>query len=294
MQKIVPYLWFTNQAEEAASLYTSLFTNAKVLSTARNGDAGPGPKGTVMMVTFQLEGQRFMALNGGPQFTFTPAISFFVSCRDAAEVETLYRKLSDGGKVFMELQRYPFSEKFGWVEDRFGLSWQLNLTDRGTKISPFLMFVGKQHGRAEEAMKSYVSLFKDSRVEQVERYGAGQEETEGTVMHGRFSLAGQEFMAMDSRREHAFTFTPATSLYVNCDTQADIDTLWDKLSAGGGEAGRCGWLTDRYGVSWQIVPAILGELTGGSKPERSARVMQALLKMDKLDIKGLQQAYEQK
>jgi predicted 3-demethylubiquinone-9 3-methyltransferase (glyoxalase superfamily) len=292
MQKIVPYLWFNDQAEEAAKLYSSLFDNAKILSTARYGEAGPGPKGTVMMVTFQLEGQRFMALNGGPQYSFTPAISFFVTCGTAERVDALWRKLSDGGRVLMELQKYPFSEKFGWVEDRYGLSWQLNLAGRGTKISPFLMFVGKQQGRAEEAMKFYVSLFKDSSIEQIERFGAGQGETEGTVMHGRFSLAGQEFMAMDSAREHAFSFTPATSLYVNCDTQAEIDTLWEKLPQGGGEPGRCGWLTDRYGVSWQIVPSILGELMGDAKSGRPNKVMQALLKMNKLDIKELQRAYE--
>ncbi len=294
MQKIIPYLWFNDQAEQAAKLYTSLFPDAKVLSTSRYGDSGPGPKGTVMLVTFQLEGQRFMALNGGPQFTFTPALSFFVTCKAAEDVEALYWKLSDGGKIFMELRKYPFSEKFGWVEDRYGLSWQLNLSGRETKIAPFLMFVGKQYGKAEEAVRFYASLFEDSKVEQLERYGAGQEETPGTVMHGRFSLAGQEFMAMDSRRNHDFTFTPATSLYVNCDTQREIDTLWEKLSADGGEPGRCGWLTDRYGVSWQIVPTTLSELMGGGRRGAPARVMQALLKMNKLDIKGLQQAYDQK
>ncbi len=99
---------------------------------------------------------------------------------------------------------------------------------------------------------------------------------------------------MDSRRNHDFTFTPATSLYVNCDTQREIDTLWEKLSADGGEPGRCGWLTDRYGVSWQIVPTTLSELMGGGRRGAPARVMQALLKMNKLDIKGLQQAYDQK
>src|SRR5512142_2716947 len=110
MQKINPFLWFDSQAEEAARLYTSLFDRSEILRTTRYGDAGPGPKGTVMTVSFRLEGQDFVALNGGPQFTFTPAISFFVTCRTEKEVDTLWRKLSEGGKVLMELQRYPFSE----------------------------------------------------------------------------------------------------------------------------------------------------------------------------------------
>ena len=290
MQKINPFLWFDTQAEEAAAFYTSLFDNSGIVSTARYGDAGPGPKGSVLTVTFQLEGQSFMALNGGPQFSFTPAISFFVTCTTENEVDALWRKLSKGGKILMELQKYPFSEKFGWVADRYGLTWQLNLAGSEKKISPFLMFVGKQHGKTEEAITSYASVFKGSRIDQVERYGAGREEPEGTVMHARFSLAGQEFMAMDSSREHAFTFTPAVSFFVNCTTQEEVDELWEKLSQGG-KKGQCGWLEDRYGVSWQIVPTVLGELLGDPDPVRSKRVMEAMLKMTKLDIEGLQQAY---
>ena len=289
MQKIVPFLWFDNQAEEATKFYASLFDNSKIVNKAFYGDAGPGSKGTVMTVTFELEGLSFMALNGGPEFHFTPAISFFVTCKTEKEVDALWQKLSEGGKVHMELQKYPFSEKFGWVDDRYGVSWQLNLAGR-KMITPFLMFVGKQHGRAEEAIKSYVSLFKSSSIDQVERYGPGMGEPEGTLMHGRFALAGQELMAMDSNREHRFTFTHAVSFFVNCETQAEIDMLWEKLSEGG-EKEQCGWVKDKYGVSWQIVPAVLGELIGDLKSARSNKVMEALLKMKKIDIKGLQEAY---
>jgi predicted 3-demethylubiquinone-9 3-methyltransferase (glyoxalase superfamily) len=289
MQKITPFLWFDTQAEEAAKFYTSLFDNSKIGSVRRYGDAGPGPKGSVMTLTFQLAGLRIMALNGGPQFAFTPAISLFVTCKTEKEIDALWKKLSERGKVFMELQKYPFSEKFGWVGDRFGLTWQLNLAGRETKITPFFMFVGQQHGKTEEAMRYWSTLFTGSRIDQIERYGAGREEPEGTVMHARFSLAGQEFMAMDSNREHSFTFTPAISMYVDCKTQEEVDELWEKLSAGG-KKGQCGWLEDRYGVSWQIVPSALVELLGDKDPARSAKVMQAMLKMTKLDIKELQKA----
>ncbi len=174
MQKIVPCLWFDTQAGEAAKFYASLFSRSKIVNTSYYNEAGPMPKGTVLMVTFQLEGQQFMALNGGPAFSFTPALSLFVTCTTEEQVDALWKKLSAGGKVLMELRKYPFSEKFGWVADRFGLTWQLNLTRGETRIDPFLMFVGKQNGKAEEAMKFYTSQFKDSRIEQVERYPAGQ------------------------------------------------------------------------------------------------------------------------
>jgi predicted 3-demethylubiquinone-9 3-methyltransferase (glyoxalase superfamily) len=204
----------------------------------------------------------------------------------------LWKRLSDRGKVFMDLQKYPFSEKFGWVSDRFGLSWQLNLAGQPTKVTPFLMFVGTQHGRTEEAMKYWSSLFTGSGVEHVERYGAGEQGAGGTVKHARFRLAGQAFMAMDSNREHSFSFNPAVSFYVDCKTQEEVDELWGKLSQGG-KMGQCGWLEDKYGVSWQIVPTVLGELLGDKNPLRSQSVMQALLKMKKLDIKGLQRAADE-
>ncbi len=156
MQKITPFLWFDHQAEEAMNFYVSIFKNSKVLKVTRYGEAGPGPKGTVMSATFQLEGQTFYALNGGPQFKFTPAISFFVSC----------------------------------------------------------------------------------------------------------------------------------------ETQQEVDDLWGKLSASGRED-RCGWLQDKYGLSWQIIPTVLGEMLEDKDPQKAARVMQAMLKMGKIEIAGLKRAYEQ-
>jgi predicted 3-demethylubiquinone-9 3-methyltransferase (glyoxalase superfamily) len=232
-----------------------------------------------------------MALNGGPVFTFTPAISMFASRAEEPDVDRLWTELSQDGKVLMELQPYPFSRKFGWLVDRFGLSWQLNLDGR-RRISPFLMFTGAQSGKAQEAMETYVSMFEGSGIHQVERFGPGQEETEGTVMHGRFSLAGQEFMAMDSRRDHGFSFTPAVSFFVNCETQPEVDDLWERLSDGG-KKGQCGWLEDRYGVSWQIVPTALGTLLADKDPARSRNVMKAMLGMTKLDVAALKAAAEQ-
>jgi predicted 3-demethylubiquinone-9 3-methyltransferase (glyoxalase superfamily) len=291
VQKITPFLWFDTQAEEAARLYTSLFQDSRMGAIRRYGEAGPGPKGTVMTLSFELAGLTLMALNGGPVFSFTPAVSLFVSCRTEREIDALWTKLSDGGKVLMELQKYPFSQKFGWLSDRYGLSWQLNLTGSPTHVTPFFMFVGAQAGKTEEALARWGSVFGGSKVEQVARYGPGQGETEGAVMHARFSLAGQEFMAMDSSREHAFSFTPALSFFVDCQTQDEVDDLWEKLSEGG-RKDQCGWLQDRYGVSWQIVPTALVTFLADHDPVRVNRVMEAMLKMNKLDIAGLQSAYK--
>jgi len=289
VQKIVPFLWFDTQAEEAAQLYTSLFDNSKILARAYYGETGPGPAGSLMTISFQLEGQTFTALNGGPVFTFTPATSLFVTCRTEQEVDALWRTLSENGKVLMPLQKYPFSEKFGWVADRYGLSWQLHLMRTEKKITPFLMFVGDQNGKAEEAIRYYASVLPDSGIGQVMKYGPGQGGQEGTVMHARFSLAGRAFMAMDSDGDHRFTFTPALSFYINCDTQEEIDTLWETMSRGGKKV-ECGWVQDRYGVSWQIVPSIIAELESGPDRARANRVMEAILKMKKLDIRTIEKA----
>ncbi len=292
MQKITPSLWFNGNAEEAAHFYTSIFKDSKIENVSYYSEAGPRPKGTVLTVVFQLNGQEFMGINAGPEFKFTPAISFFVNCETEQEIDELWSVLSRDGTVLMELDAYPFSKKFGWVEDKFGVSWQLNLAGRTQKITPFLTYVGAQYGKAEEAMHLYLSLFKNADILRIERYSASEGEPEGTVKHAVFTLDGQEFMAMESsHQEHSFTFTPAISLLVNCETQQEVDELWEKLSAGGKED-QCGWLVDRYGVSWQIVPTALGKLMSDEDPEKVKRVTEAMFQMKKLDIKTLQEAYE--
>ncbi len=154
------------------------------------------------------------------------------------------------------------------------------------KITPFLWFDDK----AEEAMNFYVSLFKNSKVINVSRYGEGAPTPSGTVITATFQLEGQEFVALNGGP--LFKFTEAISLFVNCETQEEVDLLWEKLSAGG-EKSQCGWLKDKYGLSWQIIPRALGEMLGDKDPEKSRRVMEAMLKMSKIDIALLKQAYDQ-
>ncbi len=293
MQKIHPFLWYDTQAEEATNLYLSIFKDSKLGLVSRYGDAGPGPKGTVMTTGFRLGGRDFAALNGGPLFKFTPAASLFVNCETREEVDVAWNTLAQGGTVMMPLAKYPFSEWFGWVGDRYGLNWQLHLAGQKQEVNPFFLFVGSQKGRAEEAMKFYTSVFRNSGIQRIERYGNVEGETEGTVMHGVFTLEGLTFMAMDSSRGHNFTFNESFSLVVNCDTQEEVDSLWETFSREGGES-QCGWVRDKFGIWWQIVPKVLENLLHGGDAEKSKNVMKALLQMKKLDIGKLQEAYDKK
>lgn len=296
MQKISPFLWFDDQAEEAANFYVPLFKNSKILNTARYQggkdleEVSGKKEGTVMTVEFELCGQHFTALNGGPVFKFNPSISFAVACETEQEIDELWAKLMAGGTEMMPLQQYPFSKKFGWVQDKYGVSWQLNLTEIPQQVIPYLTFVGGNYGKAEEAMNYYCSIFKNSKVEEIHKAGPGEPDPEGSVSHARFRLEGQNFMIMESAmKEHKFTFNEAISFVVSCDNQEEVDHFWNTLSEGGDpKAQQCGWLKDKYGVSWQIVPtAIMGKLMSGPNGQK---VTSAMLKMKKLDIKALEEA----
>ena len=193
MQKIVPFLWFDTQAEEAVNFYTSIFKNAEVTGKTRYGETHAERSGSVMTVNFRLEHQDFIALNGGPEFAFTPAISFFVTLRTVAETDTLWEKLAEGGTVLMPYQRYDWSEKYGWLGDRYGVSWQIGVDESSAQtISPLLLFVGEVYGKAEEALRFYTSLFEGSSLTQMMK-----SET-ANVDYAQFTLAGQTFIAMDS------------------------------------------------------------------------------------------------
>ena len=292
MQKITPFLWFNNQAEEAMNFYTSIFKDSRVISVSRIKDTGPNLDQTVTTGTFQIGDQQFHVLNGGPHFSLTPSISFFVSCITEDEIDNLWVKLSENGKALMPLSKYPFSPKYGWIQDRFGISWQLNFATDRQKIAPTLMFANELNGKAEEAIHFYTSIFQNSEILLVARYEANQGGTTGTIKHASFLLAGQVFKAMDTSHSQPFGFTPATSFFVSCANQQEVDYFWNKLIAPG-EKGQCGWLKDKYGVSWQIIPTILAELMNDPDPAKSKRVIQALMKMQKIDIDGLKRAYEE-
>jgi len=294
MQKIIPHLWFDKEAIEAADFYVSTFPNSKVKSTTVLHNT---PSGSTDIVTFEILGLEFQAISAGPLFKFNPSVSFHVTCKSIAEVDEIWKKLSQGGQVLMELGAYPFSERYGWLQDKYGLSWQIIYSsgaDVKQKITPVIMFVGDVCGRAEEAVTLWTSVFPKANVDLILHYGKGEEpDKEGTLKYGAFSLFGQEFGAMDSAHEHQFNFNEAISFIVNCETQDEIDYFWEKLSAVP-EAEQCGWIKDRFGFSWQIVPTGMEEMLLGDDRERIDRVTQAFLVMKKLDIAKLKEAYEGK
>jgi predicted 3-demethylubiquinone-9 3-methyltransferase (glyoxalase superfamily) len=291
MEKITPHLWFDKEAEGAAKFYTSVFKDSKInnMATLHNTYSG-----MVNLVTIELLWKEFTLINAGPLFKFNPSISFLVACKTKNEVEALWEKLFEGGTALMELGEYPFSERYGWVQDRYGLSWQLmymNGDKIKQKIIPTLMFVGKQSGKAEDAINFYATVFHNAKIGDILRYSKGEEpDKEGTIKHAAFVLEGMEFAAMDSARVHNFTFNEAISFIVHCETQEEIDYYWERLSADP-KAEQCGWLKDRYGVSWQIVPKVMEEMLNTKDKAKLARVTEAFLKMKKFNIEVLKKAY---
>ena len=302
MQKITPFLWFEDKCEEAMNYYISVFgSGSKIVNIKRyptDMQVGPLPNmgGKVLTGVFELLGQRFMALDGGPFFKFNPTVSFIINCDTPEEVDAYWKKLSEGSSsVLMPLQKWPFSERYGWLNDKYGVSWQIGVVGKPKdKITPSFMFVGDKFGKAEEAINFYTSTFKNSSVEMISRYEPGEHDETGKVKFASFLLEGQQFRAMESSLEHKFTTTGAISHLIECKDQAEIDYYWEKLKEGGDpNAQQCGWLADKYGLSWQVVPDMERWLSGADKAG-SDRAMQAMLQMKKIVIADLEKAYSGK
>ncbi|MDZ7267601.1 MAG: VOC family protein [candidate division KSB1 bacterium] len=296
--KIVPHLWYDKEAKEAAEFYCSIFPDSKITNITTLHDT---PSGDCDIVSFELSGQSFMAISAGPLFKFNPSVSFFVNFDPSRDknarqnLDAAWEKLSHGGTALMPLDKYPFSERYGWIQDKYGLTWQLILTNPEGEVRPFivpsLMFVGAVCGKAEEATDFYLSVFKNTKRGIIARYPAGMAPSkEGTIMFTDFMLENQWFAAMDSAGEHKFAFNEAVSLMVYCDDQKEIDYYWEKLSAVP-EAEQCGWLKDKYGLSWQIVPVGMDEMMREGTKEQIARLTQAFLSMKKFNLAELQKAY---
>jgi predicted 3-demethylubiquinone-9 3-methyltransferase (glyoxalase superfamily) len=297
-QKIVPHLWLNQDAEAAAALYTSLLPNSAILHRSHYTKIGQemhGQKpGNLMNVDLTIDGYRMSFLNGGPAFKPTPAISYYLVLDDKSQMEPIWRALSNGGQVMMPLDAYPWSPQYGWLNDRFGVSWQLGLgktEDIGhQRLAPCLMFVGERAGQAEAALRFYSEVFPDSEVDGVLHHDGNGVDPAGTVMHAQCRLGGETFMLMDSALPHAFDFSNGNSQMVLCSTQDEVDYYWQRLSAIP-EAESCGWLQDRFGVSWQIVPQGLLEMVADPDPERAERVIAAFMPMKKLDLAAIEKAW---
>ena len=293
-QKIIPFLWFNDQAEEAIKFYTSSFKNSEISTLKKWPEESPFPSDKIQTGSFLLEGLQFYAFDAGPQFTFNSAISFFVICDTEGEVEELWNKFIDGGKVMMALDTYPWSQKYGWLEDKYGIGWQFMLADGSAettqKIVPLFMFSGENRGKAQEAIELYTSLFNDSGVDMIAKYEEGEPGPTGMIKHASFKLEGIEFRIMDSGVDNKVPFNEAISLFVKCENQTEVDHFWNKLTAEGNES-RCGWLKDMFGVSWQIVPDFLMNKMMHGEPAKTKKMTAAMMQMSKLEVGELEKAY---
>ncbi|MDR7329578.1 VOC family protein [Corynebacterium guangdongense] len=273
MQTVTPCIWCNGTADEAAEFYAGVFPDSSIIQTDRYPTEGlldfqQPLAGQTLTQLLDLNGYRMMLINAGDEFAPNPSISFFINVDPGVFdnprrlIDELWAKLTDGGHVLMPLGDYPHSEYYGWVADRFGVSWQLMLTDPAGEPRPFivpdLMFCGPNQNRATEAVDTYVGLFRDARLGTRVHYPAPQGPvTTESVIFSEFTVQGEWLAAMDSGVEQNFTFTEGVSLMVEVPGQEEIDRLWAVLAH---EEQPCGWCRDEFGVSWQIVPDNLGEL----------------------------------
>jgi predicted 3-demethylubiquinone-9 3-methyltransferase (glyoxalase superfamily) len=303
--KIIPHLWYDKEAKEAAAFYASVFPQSRITHAGRLEGT---PSGEAEIVSFEIWGQKFMAISAGPIFRFNPSISFLVNfdplffgqgeaaAQEARRtLDAVWGKLSEGGRALMPLDKYPFSERFGWIQDRYGLTWQLILANPAGEprppILPALLFSDANAGKADAALDHYLSVFRNSRRGALHRYGPGMgPNPEGTVMFADVILENTWLAAMDSGIKHGFGFNEAVSLLISCDTQAEIDHYWNALSAVP-EAEQCGWLKDKFGVSWQVTPSAMEEMMRTGSRDQIARVTEAFLKMKKFDLEALRRAF---
>lgn len=292
MQRIVPHLWYDTQAKEAASFYVRLFDQSEIFNVSVIENT---PSGDAETVSFQLAGVKFEAISAGPYFKFNPSASFLVFCNNEKELRTIWEALSEDGIELMPLGEYPFSNLYVWVQDKYGLSWQLllsNTMQRNQKVIPNLLFSGKSCGMAEEAVKYYVEVFSGSEILEINNYKDGEAQAQqAKVNYASFELDGLALSAMDNAFDVDYEFNEAVSFIVKCRDQEEIDYFWDKLSFVP-EAEQCGWIKDRFGVSWQIVPIQLDEMMNSGDRAKVNRVTQEVLAMKKLELDILLRAFD--
>ncbi|MHC6199304.1 VOC family protein [Elizabethkingia miricola] len=278
---IFPCLWCNGDAKESAEFYCQVFGGKITVDTP-------------VVINIELFGQKLMLLNAGPQFEKNPSISFLINCASEEDVQHYWDLLSEGGMALMELDSYPWSKKYGWIKDKYGTNWQLYFGEmQEQRLVPTLMFMHQNNGKAMEAMEFYTSTFPNSKIEGVLKYKDGGENGENpeNVQHAQFVINNYMLSCMDSSFDHKFDFNEGISLVMMTNDQKETDHLWNTLISGGGRESMCGWLKDRYGVSWQIVPKRLIELMNDTDPAKSQKVVQAMLKMQKIIIADLEAAY---
>lgn len=283
--KIFPCLWYDENAKKAAEFYCSIF-GGKIVSE------------TEVVVNVDLLGQKIMLLNGGPYFKKNASVSFTVIVYSEEEAQKFWDMLSVNGDVIMEFSSFPWSKMYGMVKDQYDVTWQILLKEMGNekdqRIIPNLMFLHQNNGSANEAIDFYTNVFPSSTKGKVLKYGdiSGNENDEvGNILHASFEIFGYTLFCMDSSSTHQYNFNEGVSMVVMTDDQEETDNLWTSLITKGGTESRCGWLKDRFGLSWQIIPKKLIELMGNPHREKAQRVVEAMMKMKKIVIADLETAY---
>lgn len=291
--KIVPHLWFDKEAKEAAEYYASIFQNSEVTNVTTISGT---PSGNVDIVSFKLWGVELSAISAGPVFKLNPSISFFVYCGSDSEIERLYKKLNDGGFALMPLDKYPWSEKYAWVQDKYGVSWQLDIDTINSeqKIVPAILFANEKAAHVKKAVDYYCNIFPNSKILLESPWDKSAGMPDSSLLFAQFKLNGYILNAMSGgTQKHEFDFNEAYSFMVYCNDQDEIDYYWEKLAEGGVEQ-QCGWVKDKFGVSWQIVPVEMDEMMSTKDKEQLARVTDVMLKMGKLDLNLLRKAFNNK
>ena len=271
--KIIPSLWFDNNAKEAFDFYTDVFPNSSII------------KDSPIVVEANIMGMDFIGINGGPIFHPNATISYMPIFESKDQLDHAWNKLLDGGQILMPLDKYPFSEHYGFIADKYGFCWQLYYgkvdNTNGQAVIPTFMFCDKQQGNCKDALKFYADLFPDFQEQGALEYPEGH--MKGQIMHAQFVANGVTLAAMDSGVPQNFNFNEANSLTVTCKNQEEIDYYWNKITADGSES-QCGWCKDKFGISWQIVPKDISKLL------KSTEANQALMKMKKIIIADLVEA----
>lgn len=289
---IEPCLWIdASRAREAVDFYIDSIPDSHLDKADTFENSGPEGEEPVYVFELALAKRRVQILGAGPHQQLNPAISMKFVSPERETAERVGQTLLDGGVELMPFAAYPWSSYFGWVVDRYGISWQVLVEpDHGPLLAPAMMFVGAQNGRAQEAIDLYTSLFPNSSIELVQHFGADDPDQEGNIFYATIELAGQRFDLTENGADHDFAFNDMISLAVMCDGQKEVDRYWDGLLANGGEPSQCGWLKDRFGVSWQIIPRQLNELLNSTEPGKAEAAMRCILQQVKIDIAELEAA----
>ncbi len=299
-QKITPFIWFEKDLKSITDFYSTVFPGTVVNA---HGELTDTPSGSVQMASIEILGFTINLMAAGPQYPFTPAISFIVVCESEQEADTYWAKLSVGGDVLMEISSYDFAKRYGWVKDKYGISWQVmyrEYENDGTpamkpdqKIIPTMMFAGEQNGHAQDALEFYTKTFRNAKVDYVAEYELGESvEPRAKIKHAGFFIEGVRCALMDSAVPSPLNFNQAISFIVSCTDQAEVDYYWNTLTADGGQEVQCGWLNDKFGMPWQIVPEAFGQMMSSGTPEQIARFQAAFMQMKKFDIATLEKAFK--